>query len=253
MLYGLYLSAGGLRAQELRQSVQSNNLANAGTYGFKRDLVAFQTRMNAVDEDPAMAAFRTQPYANISGGVMGVSGGIDLSQGGLQRTSNPADLALSGPGFFRVQGDNGQTLLTRNGQFILDSEGNLLTFNDHRPVLSDAGTPVKLNPSLPFTVSKNGAISQGEGQGVQLGVTDVKDPRQLEKVGNNYLTADSKNLVAKQVTTSVLQNTLENSGVDPIVEMVNMMQGQRAFDANAKLIQMQDQTLQQINAMGRVA
>ncbi len=89
MNYGLYISAAGLQAQELRQQVTSNNLANAGTHGFKRDLAIMQARANAVDEDPRMAAYRIPVLQDQGGGVFALGNGIDLSQATLEGIQQP--------------------------------------------------------------------------------------------------------------------------------------------------------------------
>jgi flagellar basal body rod protein FlgG len=255
MIYGLYLSAAGLQAQELRQSVLANNLANAETPGFKRDLAVMRSRMNAAHEDPAMSMYRLPVVGDQGGGVYAMNGGIDLSQAPLKATGNPTDVALDGRGFFTVQGEKpGQTLLTRNGTFLLDHEGTLVTADGGRPVLSSSGEPVKLNPDLPVKIDAKGVITQGDATGVPLGLTDVTDSRHLIKLGNNLLaTDDSNSLTPVAPGTIVRQGQVESSGVEPMVEMVNMMEGQRAFEANAHMITFQDTTMSQLNTIGRVA
>ena len=193
------------------------------------------------------------------GGVFPVNGGIDLSPASLDKTGNPTDVALTGPGFFTVQGDKpGQKLLTRDGRFLMNNEGYLVTAGDNRAVLTADGEPIKLNAALKVTIMPNGRITQSDGTGastgVQLGVVDVSDPRKLRKVGSNLLTVTNPDtLTTLPASSRVQQGYLEASGVEPIVEMVNMMEGQRAFEANARMITFQDQTLQQLNSIGRVA
>jgi flagellar basal body rod protein FlgG len=255
MLYGLYLSAAGLQAQEARQAVISNNLANADTMGFKRDLAVMQARQNATREDPQMMQYQLPVLKNQGGGVNVAGGGIDMAQGPLKQTGNKTDVALMGKGFFEVQGDKpGEKLLTRDGRFLVNSDGTLVTANGGRPVLSDQGQPITLTPGLPVTISQTGMVTQGNNGGTQLGLADVPDSRHLIKLGDNLLTVDKPEaLTAISPNTQVEQGHLEQSGVDPIVEMVNMMEGQRAFDANAKMITYQDTTLSELNTVGRVA
>jgi flagellar basal body rod protein FlgG len=261
MQYGLYLSAAGLQAQQARQNVLSNNIANAQTAGFKRDLATMQARANAVVEDPRMAPYALPVVKDQGGGVFLAGAGIDLTPASLEKTGNRTDVALDGHGFFTVQGDKpGEKLLTRDGRFLLNRENVLVTANGGRPVLNAEGEPIKLVPSLPITISAKGRISQGDvdggggGGGVQLGLVDVPDARRLVKLGANVLTVDRPSALAElPALTSVQQGALEHSGVEPITEMVQMMEGQRAFEANARLITFQDQTLQQLNTIGRVA
>jgi flagellar basal body rod protein FlgG len=255
MLYGLYLSAAGMQAQESRQAIISNNLANAETTGFKRDLAVMQARATATQEDPAMRQYELPELKNQGGGVTIAGSGIDLTQGPLKESDNATDVALSGSGFFQVQGDKaGEKLLTRDGSFIVNSQGGLVTANGGRAVLSADGTPLVLNTNLPVVISQTGMISQGGNAGVQMGLVDVPDSRRLMKMGDNLLTVDKPDaMTAVPAKTQVAQWHLEESGVNPIVEMVNMMEGQRAFEANAKMITYQDTTLSELNTVGRVA
>jgi flagellar basal body rod protein FlgG len=254
MNYGLYLSAAGMQAQQARQTVISNNLANAQTTGFKRDLAVMRSRLNAGYEDATMFPYRAPVTRDQGGGVFAVNGGIDLSQSALKDSSSATDVALDGRGFFMVAGENGQKLLTRDGNFLLNNEGTLVTVADGREVLSADGQPIKLNPDLPVKIDGKGRISQGNVTAAQLGLTNVADSRRLRKIGGNLLTVDSPDALSDlPADTRVCQSKLETSGVEPVVEMVNMMEGQRAFEANARMISFQDTTLSQLNTIGRVA
>ena len=256
MDYGLYVSAAGMKAQLARQDVIANNLANAQTTGFKRDLVLMQSRANAVNEDPTMFQYREPVVQDMGGGMFGSGGGIDLTQAMMESTGNQTDLALDGKGFFTVQGDNGQKLLTRDGRFLVDNGGSLVTATGGRKVLDSNGQPITLNPDLPIVVGADGQVTQdGAGtSGVQLGLVDVNDSRSLVKLGGNVMAASNADeLTDAPPGTKVRQGQLEASGTDPVVELVNMMEGQRAFDANAKMISYQDTELSQLNTVGRIA
>lgn len=241
----------------MRQSVLSANLANANTTGFKRDLIAVQSRANAVDEDPTLAGYRTPITENQGGGVFPSNLGIDLTQSSLQKTGNPTDLALDGSGFFVVQGEKpGEKSLTRDGRFLVRDDGTLVMATSGRPVLSASGEQIHLSPDASRTIAidPRGNLTQQGGGSAQIGLTGVSDPTKLMKLGGNLMgVSDPKVLTDINPGTVVRQGNLEQSGVDPIVEMVNMMEGQRAFDANAKMITFQDQTLSQLNTIGKVA
>jgi len=254
MNYGLYLSAAEAKAQLARQSVITNNLANANTSGFKRDLVVMQSRMNASYEDPMMLQYRMPVVKDIGGGVDALGDGIDLSQSAIEETGNPTDLAISGRGFFMVQAENGEKLLTRDGRFMLDQDGRLLTVAaGNRPVLSSAGVPVVVDPNQKLRIDPDGTVWEGaEMTDKKVALTDVSDPRYLVKVGGNLLKNNGE-MKAAGSDVKILQRKLENSGVDPMLEIVTMMEGQRAFEANTKMIQLQDTTLSQLNTVGRVA
>lgn len=252
MLTGLYMSAAGLQTQEYRQSVTANNLANAQTTGFKRDFAVMQARLNAAEADPRMAAFRQPGLRQRSGGVWPGAGSIDLSQGSLNQTGNQSDVALEGPGFFTLQGDKGEKLLTRDGRFLINNEGFLINAASGRKVLSAAGEPISLNPALPLHVTNRGYVQQGEGVSVQLGIVDTSADN-LSKRGANTMAAEDPTRMTAMDGATVRQGFLEQSAVDPVVEMVNMLEGQRVFEANARMLTYQDQTLQQLNMIGRVA
>ena len=258
MNYGLYLSAAGLQAQQVRQNVISNNMANAQTPGFKRDLMVMRARANAAIEDPRMAAYREPILQDQGGGVFASGNGVDLSQAMLEKTGNATDMALDGRGFFTVRGENGAKLLTRDGRFLLNQDGQLVTANGGRAVLDAAGQPITLQPTLPVHVDQSGLITQGNtaaggGDGLKLGIVDVKDSRQLIKLGGNLMQVkDPTAMAAAGSETRVKQGEIETSGVEPMTEMVALMEGQRAFEANAKMISYQDQTMSQLNTIGRV-
>jgi flagellar basal-body rod protein FlgF len=253
MLYGLYLSTAGMQAEDYRQSVFTNNLANSRTPGFKRDLAAIMARQDAAYEDPQMAGFRVPVLSQQGGGVFAAPTRMDLSQGVLEPSSNKLDVALKGPGFFMVKGDGNQTMLTRDGRFLLNKDNQLST-QDGQQVLDDSGSPITLNPNASITILADGQITQDGTKVAELGLRNVADPLALQKIGSNLLAVrGGGTLEPVNADTAVKQGYTEASGVDPIVEMVNMMEGQRAFEANARMITFQDQTLQQINAMGRLA
>jgi flagellar basal-body rod protein FlgF len=253
MNYGLYLAASGAKAQMDRMDVISNNLANARTTGFKRDLVNMQARRNAALEDPRMAAYRMPVLRDQGGGVLAMGAGIDMTQGTFESSSNATDVALNGKGFFTVKGENDERLLTRDGRFVIDPNGRLVTAAGSRPVLDSSGEEITLTSGLPVAVGADGQISQGDGEtGVKLGLVDVADTRQLEKLGGNVMRARGE-VTEVSAATQVMQYKLEASGVDEMVEIVNMMQGQRAFEANARMMTFQDQTMGQLATVGRVA
>lgn len=257
MLTGLYISAAGLQTQEYRQSVTSNNLANAQTTGFKRDLALVQERANAVVEDPAMARYRWPAgmLADRNGGVYAAPTFTDMSQAGLTRTDQPTDVALEGPGFFMVEGEKtGERNFTRDGKFLLRKDGQLVLAGNGKSVLSAEGAPIRLNPDISFDIDVNGEIRQGGNVVNQLAVMTVKNPDDVYKTGANLLAlTEGAKAAPATVATSVRQRFLEQSGVDPITEMTTMMETMRMFEANAKMIQYQDSTLQSLNTVGRIS
>lgn len=254
MLYGLYISAAGLQSQEYRQNVTANNLANANTVGFKRDLAQAQARLNPARETSAFQSSDALLKQAPSGGVWSLPTGIDLSQSPLEQTNDPKDVALAGPGFFMIQGPSSEEkLLTRDGRFAINDTGHLTMASNGQQVLDIHENPIKLDPSKTFTISTHGEISQGAAPVAQLAVMNVANSGDLEKRGNSLLALKAgKSLQPTTVATQVLQGKIESSGVNPMIEMVSMLEGQRHFEANTKMIQYQDQTLQLLNSVGKV-
>lgn len=254
MLYGLYISAAGLQSQEYRQNVTANNLANANTVGFKRDLAQAQARLNPTRENSAFQSSDEILKQAPSGGVWSLPTGIDLAQSPLEYTNNPKDVALGGPGFFMVQGPTPEEkLLTRDGRFTLNDAGYLTMASNGQQVLDIHENPIKLDSSKPLNISTHGEINQGDAPVAQLAVMNVAHASDLEKRGSSLLALKAgKSLQPATADTQVLQGKIEASGVNPLVEMVSMLEGQRHFEANTKMIQYQDQTLQLLNTVGKV-
>ena len=144
MIYGLYHSAAGMLTNEYRQSVLANNIANADTAGFKRDVAAFAERLPA-----RLAGERSGPSAV---DMEGLSGGLwlgrtytDFREATKLDTGNPYDITLDGPGFLAVQVD-GQKLYTRDGRLARRYDGLLVAASDGAPILGRGGGPIRLNP-----------------------------------------------------------------------------------------------------------
>lgn len=255
MLYGLYMSAGGLQMQEYRQSVLANNLANAQTVGFKRDLAMAQARLNPAAEIPELAGYRQGIRGQQGGGVWALPTGIDLSQGSLQKTDSDFDVAIDGAGFFMVQGANpSEEALTRDGRFLINDQGLLAMAATGRPVLGADGKPIKLERNQNIIISTRGEIEQNGTVVGQLAVMNVKNAGDLQKLGSNLLAVrEGSSMQPATVATQIRQGYIEESGVDPMTEMVQMLEGQRAFEANAKMIQYQDQMLGMLNGVGKIA
>lgn len=249
MNYGLYLSAASLQVNQQRQAVIANNLANAQTSSFKQDLAVVKGRYPAPTEwqMPPKMVF---PLLDRMGGGL-TSGGthIDFSQGALTETGGDLDLALGGPGFFKVQVD-GETRYSRDGRFTLNEQGRLVTVAGGHTVLDANGLAIDL-PGGPATVDQTGRIRTNAGS-VQLAVVNLDDPRALIKAGENtYRLAGAANEISAE--GPVLQGYVEGSGVDPVRSLVSMIEVQRAYGASARMIRIADQMLQRaVNDLARL-
>ncbi len=254
MLYGLYQSAAGIQASSYRQDVIANNIANAETTGFKRDIALFKERLTEAQERRGgPGTLWTNPgLENLGGGLLARPTTVDTRQGELEHTGNPLDVAIEGTGFFAVRDAGGGNFLTRNGQFATNNAGHLILSNaDGHRVLDDRGKPIVIPPGRPIRVNKDGTITAGEKPIARLGVYDVQDPAQLHKQGETLLTYDGQPLQA--APGRLRAEYAERSNVDPTTELAELMDAQRQLEANANMIRYQDQTLGRlVNEVGKI-
>ncbi len=255
MLYGLYLSATGVMNNSYRQDVISNNLANAQTTGFKKDLAMFRQRNVASKEQAGKHGWSDPRLDRIGGGTFAEPTQLDMTQGSLESTGNTLDAAIEGRGFFTVD-DHGQTRLTRNGQFLLDQEGNLITANGHnQKVLDPDGNPIKLDGTLrgQTVIGQDGSIRQQDKFVAKLQIVDVPEPAKLKNEGATLLSyPDPKEY---QPATGIVRGEfIENANIDSATELTALMDTQRQLEANANMIHYQDSTLDKlVNTVGRIS
>jgi len=240
MIYGLYHSAAGMMTNEYRQNVIANNLANADTVGFKQQIPVFAER-----EPESVAGPQRGPSAP---DLAGLSGGLwlgrtqtDFRSGPLLQTDNPLDVALDGAGFFVVEA-NGRPLYTRDGRLIRDADGQLRSANDGAPILGVGGAPLLVNPlGGPVSITEEGRVVQDGALVGQLAVVDFADRRVLRHAGGSRFDAGGAEPIA--ALALVLDRHVENSGVVPVKELVGMIDSSRAYQMNAQMLSLQDQTI----------
>jgi len=230
----------GALSNELRMSSIANNLANVNTSAYKKDQLAFHDTFvrfahdYLVDEKTFIRGEKLFPEGHIMAKARLSAQQPDFTQGSLQNTGNQLDFALSGPGFFSIQGPD-EMLYTRAGNFVTDGDGMLRTV-DGNPVMVDGG-PLIVPPGGNVQVDSEGNIQiNGEAAGA-FDLVDFDDPAQLERVGsNNYRMPDGVVQVLPEDMT-VAQGFIEKSNVEVVTEMVSMIETQRAFTMYTKMIQ----------------
>jgi flagellar basal-body rod protein FlgF len=254
MLYGLYLSAQGAQARSTQLDVVANNLANADTNAFKRDLAVFQTH-RSYDSEYGNSA--NVPYGlNASAGGMTVAQTkTDFGQGSLKKTDGPLDVALAGPGFFRVN-NGSEEMLSRDGRFSQSTFGDLITADGGFPVLSSEGAPIRLSPdAIGIEISADGTISERNSDGeltavARLGIVSPDENTSLQKTGDN-LYRPTGNVTAIDGDTRVVQGFVEGSGVNPVLETMRMIEASRGFETNLNMIKFQDESLARLLTAAR--
>lgn len=240
MPYGLYISAEGAQAQSTRMEVIANNLANAATPGFKRELAVFQARF-AEEIQQGLEPAGAGTLNDIGGGVETLATITDFSEGARKRTGIPTDMAIDGEGFFVVR-RKGQNFLTRAGNFGLNQTGTLVTQNGD-VVLSATGTPIVVAPDQgPWSVTPDGAVTQGS-ELTYLALARPNSLGDLVKVGDNLFAPLAPTKPVDATQRRVSSGFLEESSVEPALEMTEMIETSRAFEANVNMIRNQDQIM----------
>ncbi|WP_439136243.1 flagellar basal-body rod protein FlgG [Pseudomaricurvus sp.] len=258
MIPALYISKTGLSAQDTQLSTISNNLANASTVGFKRERAVFEDLFYQVQRQPG--AQSTQDTQLPSGLQVGTGTRIvgtqkEFTSGSMQITGNSLDIAINGRGFFQVLGGDGELAYTRNGEFHLSAEGE---------IVNAAGLPLQPSIVIPegtqqLTIGDDGTVSatvNGQADPQELGQIELADfinPAGLQAMGSNIFrqTAASGDpvtgIAGLDGMGAVKQGALENSNVDIVEEMVNMITTQRVYELNSKVVSTADQMLQYIS------
>ena len=222
--------------------VIANNLANLSTPAFKREAVKFEEFVQQVQPSEGQSGPQTVSFVRDTGVVR------DLSEGRLERTGAPYDLAINGKGYFVVQTDAGERY-TRNGHLTLNSDGQLIT-DSGDPIQGDGGPIVVTVDDGDIHIAADGTVSGKQGQMGKLKVVDFADPRALKKEGDSlYSTAQSPTAAA--ANTRIMQGTLETSNVEPVIEISRMIEIMRTYQATATLAQSQnDMKRQAIEKLG---
>jgi flagellar basal-body rod protein FlgG len=255
MSQALWISKTGLSAQDTRLATISNNLANASTVGFKRDSVVFEDLLYRIRRQPgAQSSQNTQLPSGlqIGTGVRVIGTQKEFSGGSVDVTEKPLDISIDGRGFFEILLPDGTAAYTRNGQFQINANGEIV--NSRGLVLQPAITVPADSQSI--TISSDGIVEAalaGQAATQNLGtlqVTNFVNPTGLQAVGSNLFieTAASGSPQAGTPGTqglgSIEQGALENSNVDVVEELVNMITTQRTYEMNSKVISTADQMLQ---------
>ena len=233
----------GALSNEVRLDIIANNLANANTAGYKADKVSFQDvfQRMASDYNPDARNDLSQkqllPPPTVIAKPRLAKQTVDMTQGIMERTGNPFDMAISGPGFFRVQTPNGQ-FLTRNGQFYRDNQGNLVT-NQGFQVLGQSG-PIQIPDGNVVTVTAGGQLMVDNQVVGVISLVDAVNPSQLKKYGQSLFTgpkgAQPATAPIDPTKTTLNQGFLEKPNVDVVTEMVNMIDTQHSYEAYSKII-----------------
>ena len=258
MIRALYTAASGMSAEQLNLDTIANNLSNSGTVGFRSKRLQFQDMIyqNLITPGAAQSAQTVSAGLQVGLGTRSTESETILTQGGLNQTNNPLDLAIQGNGFFQVQLPDGSIAYSRAGNFQLNNQGQMVDVNGN--MLLPAITLPSNATSV--TITQYGVVNAtlpGQANPSQLGqiqLATFTNPGGLNNVGSNLFQAtlssgqavlgnpgDSTGLGTLQ------QGYLENSNVDVVQEFVAMIMAQRAYESNAKVATAADNMYQQVN------
>ena len=260
MIRSLWISKTGMDAQQTQMDVTANNLANVSTTGFKKSRAVFEDLLYQTIRQPgAQSSQQTQLPSGlqIGTGVKPVATERLFTQGNLQQTSNPLDIAIQGNGFFQVQMPDGSAAYTRDGSFQVNAQGQLVTASGFavQPAIT---VPANV---LSLSVSRDGVVSvtrAGQAAATQLGtiqLTSFVNPAGLQSMGENLYTETAAsgtpgtNAPGTNGMGLLSQGYVETSNVNVVEELVGMIQTQRAYEINSKAIQTSDQMLQKLSQL----
>lgn len=262
MIRALYTAASGMSAQQSNMDNVAHNLANVNTAGFKKSRVEFEDLVYQelrVAGAPTSSSGEAPVGLEFGLGTRPVGTARDFSTGNLRLTSAPLDIAIEGAGFFQISMPDGTVGYTRAGAFHRDAQGLMVTTE---------GYPLEPQISIPaeattISISREGIVSAtiaGQDAAQQLGTVELanfQNPAGLRPLGGNLFgvtTASGEPATGTPGTDArgtILQGTLEDSNVSVVEEMVNMILGQRAYEANSKVLRAADEMLSTVNNLVR--
>ena len=272
MVRSLWSAATGMNAQQTNVDTIANNLANVNTVGYKSQVAQFksllyqtlQTATTTANGDPKPTT------SQVGLGVRNSSINSIFTQGSLLSSNSDTAFAIEGDGYFAIQGSDGNTYYTRNGDFAWATNGRngmILTNQDGLPVLSSTGRTITLNANYvtsKITITKDGTICYPDAQnnpqslGITIGMYQFNNPGGLQRKGDTLWAATAASgrvmneATNRNVTKSrMVQGYLEGSNVQVADEMVNLIVAQRAYEMNSKAITTTDEMMQTANNLKR--
>ena len=263
MIRALYSVASGMAAQEMNVDNIANNLSNANTVGYKARRAQFQDLMyQSVLQPGASSGQQTLLPAGLQLGLgtRPTSNEIIFTEGAFSETDNPLDLAIQGAGFFQIMQPNGQLAYTRNGQFQLDKNGNIVNGQGYalQPQIVIPPAAQQVTIAADGTVSYTLPNQTATQQAGQIQLANFQNPAGLNSLGNGLYTPTDASGDATvglpggpEGMGSLLQGYVEQSNTSIVNEFINLIQAQRGYEANSKVVSAADQMYQQVNQLSR--
>ncbi len=262
MMQSLYTASTGMLAMQTQIDTTANNIANVNTIGFKKSRAEFADLMYSVMEYAGTAT------SNITQSPTGIEVGLGVratainkifAMGSLKQTDNQFDIAITGRGFFQFELPDGTQTFSRNGALKIDRDGAIVNADGYRLVPAIVIPPDATN----ITIGTDGTVTvvqPGQVQATQIGqiqTTNFINPAGLHSLGDNlYLETDSsgqpiEGIPGLEGLGTLRQGFVELSNVELVVELTDLITGQRAYDSNSKVITTSDEMLQTTNNLKR--
>jgi flagellar basal-body rod protein FlgG len=261
MIRALNSAASGMTAQQLNVDTIANNLANANTAGFKMRRAQFEDLIYQSMVQPGAAAGQqtTIPSGLQLGlGTRAASNEIIFTQGAFNQTGNPLDMAIQGSGFLQIQQPSGTLAYTRAGSFQMDKNGNVVDVNGNAvvPQITLPVTAQNIAIAQDGTVSYTLAGQTATQKAGQIQLANFQNPGGLNAIGNNlYLPTDASGEPQVGVPGgadglgTLMQGYTEQSNVDVVGAFVDLIESQRAYEANSRVVKAADEMYQQVNQL----
>ncbi len=248
MIRALFTAASGMIVQERHQTIVANNISNASTASFKQqDLLAKEVQKRSIKNmDGALAGTaQEREIGDMSFGVEVDRIHIDFAQGDLEETGIDTDIALQGKGFLKIMLSDSQVGYTRNGKLSVNQQG-ILTTSTGEPVLGkdlSTGKDVMMHvDDKELTISSNGAVNLNGKKSYQLDIVNLVNIDFMNPLGDSVYQIEN-GMETTVNDTKIVQGSLEKSNVNPLDQMVKMIEITRNFETNQKVIKTIDQML----------
>ncbi len=271
MVRSLYSAASGMIAQQTNVDVISNNLANVNSTGYKSESASFKSLLYQDLQAKTTSANGEQKPVSAQVGLGSRVSAVTshYTQGSANATDSTTDFMINGDGFFAVQDLDGNTIYTRNGNFLfaVAQEGFMLSTAEGYPVLNSDGSPIVLSSeynSAKITVDGDGNLCYPDESnnpapmGIKIALFQFTNPSGLDKIGSSYLKESEASGVPLNedyddvgTKSKLKQGYLEASNVNVATEMVNLITAQRAYELCSKAITTSDTMMEQANNLKR--
>jgi flagellar basal-body rod protein FlgG len=262
MMQSLYTASTGMLGMQTQIDTTANNIANVNTIGFKKSRAEFADLMYHVQEYAGTSTSdvtKSPTGVEVGLGVRATAINKIFSEGSLKQTDNQLDIAVTGGGFFKMELPDGTEVYSRNGAFKVDENGTMVNSDGYRLVpeivIPEDATNISIGTDGIVTV-----VQPGQTQATQIGqinLTNYINPAGLHSLGDNlYIETDSSGQPVEGTPGvdglgTLRQGFVELSNVELVVELTDLITGQRAYDANSKIITTSDEMLQTTNNLKR--